>query len=203
MTVNRISLHRIDNAIDGDFAVHQVGKGRSVIEFEIGDLSLLQAELFKSVVGKIPSAIFSFRINVVDIVRMGYPLHCVFPDDCCLAHAERIDKEPCCHCQGCENPAYFQGFGFGLGLFAAAFRAVVSVCHRSYLLSVLFFSICSSFCCQKENLLLTGHPPLPGIAPRSPNSYQVYLKRCRHGEIHPGAAYFIIVEVLLEGESYA
>ena len=206
MSVNLAILYSIDDTVDADLIIHQVGKGGCFFEIKIGYMSRIQIKFFKSVIGKITTA--PFRVYIVDIIiilRMGNLRSChpFFPDDLCrcLAHAERIDKEPCCHGQRREDPAYFQGFGFGL--FAAAFRAVVSVCHRSYLLSVLFFSICSSFCCQKENLLLTGHPPLPGMAPGPLNSYPVYLKRGRHGEIHTGAAYFIIVEVLLEGESYA
>ena len=149
MSVNLAILYSIYNTIDGDLIIHQVGKGGCFFEIKIGYMSRIQIKFFKSVIGKI--AADPFRVYIVDIIiilRMGNLRSChpFFPDDFCrcLAHAERIDKEPCCHGQGCEDPAYFQGFGFGL--FAATFSAVVSVCHRSYLLSVLFFSICSSFC---------------------------------------------------------
>ena len=112
MPVNGSAFHGIDNTVDGDFAVHQIGKGRCITEFEVGNLVLRQIEFFEPVVGKI--AVAPFRIDVVDIpVRSNRRSRSLFPDNGRLAHAERHGKNPCRHGQGCENPAQFQLFGFG------------------------------------------------------------------------------------------
>ena len=114
MAVYRSALHSIDNAIDGYPVVHQVGKGGSGIELEIGNLPCIQSKLLEAVIGKIAGTVFSFRINVVDVIRVVN--HCsVFANNRCrrLAHAERIGKNPCRHGQGCKNPPQFQLFGFG------------------------------------------------------------------------------------------
>ena len=155
MAVNLVVLHGIDNTVDGDLAVHQIGQGGSVAELKVGDMPLIQRKLLEPVVGK--SAAAPFRIDVVDISRTRSDRRSVFPDDCCrrLAYAEGIGKDPCRHGQGCKNPACFQLFGFGMGLFAAPFTAVISVCHPEYLLSGLSFSICSSFCLSKGKSLLS------------------------------------------------
>ena len=157
MAVNLAILHRIDDTVNGDFAVHQVGKGRRITKFEIGNLPLIQAEFLKAVVGKILAYNF-LRINVVNIVRIGNrrSRYSIFPGNRRLAHVKGHGQDSCRHGQGRKDPAHFQGFGFGTGLFAAPSIAVISVCHRSYLLSVFSFSICSSFCLQKEYLLFTG-----------------------------------------------
>ena len=144
MAVNCASLNRVDNTVDLDFIIYQIGKGRCIIELEVGDLVLRQIEFFEPVVGKI--AIAPFRIDVVDIpVRSNRRSRSLFSDNRRLAHAERTGKDPCRHGQGCKNPAQLQLFGFGTRLFTAPLIAVISVCHRKYLLSVLPFSISSSF----------------------------------------------------------
>ena len=114
MAVYRSALHSIDNAIDGDLVIHQVGKGGSGIELEIGNLPCIQSKLLEAVIGKIAGTVFSFRIDVVNIIRMA-DFRSVISDNCCLAHAERTGKDPCRHSQGCENPAHLQLFGFGTG----------------------------------------------------------------------------------------
>ena len=114
MAVYRSALHGIDNAIDGYPVVHQVGKGGSGIELEIGNLPCIQSKLLEAVIGKIAGTVFSFRIDVVNIIRMAN-FRSVLSDNRCLAHAEGHSKDPCRHGQGCENPAHFQLFGFGTG----------------------------------------------------------------------------------------
>ena len=114
MAVYRSALHGIDNAIDGDLVIHQVGKGGSITEFEIGNLARIQGKLLEAVIGKIAGTVFSFRIDVVNIIRMAN-FRSVFPDNRCLAHAERTGKDPCRHGQGCENLAHLQLFSFGTG----------------------------------------------------------------------------------------
>ena len=157
MSVNLAILHRIDDTVDADFAAHKIGKGGRVFELQVRNLPLQQVKFLKAVVGKFV-AYYLFRLNIIDIPLLlnCRPCYSVFPGNRRLAHVKGHGQDPCCHGQGCENSAHFQGFGFGLGLFAAAFSAVVSVCHRSYLLSVLFFSICSSFCLSKGISAVNG-----------------------------------------------
>ena len=114
MAVYRSALHSIDNAIDGYPVVHQVGKGGSGIELEIGNLPCIQSKLLEAVIGKIAGTVFSFRIDVVNIIRMA-DFRSVISDNRCLAHAERTGKDPCRHGQGCENLAHLQLFSFGTG----------------------------------------------------------------------------------------
>ena len=146
MTVDLPALHGIDNTIDGDLAAHQIGKGGSAAEFEVGNMSRVKAERRETVIGKV--RVDLLRIDIVDVASL-----CDFRRVTRilrryrrrLAYTEGIGKDPCRHGQGCQNPAHFQLFGFGMRLFAAPFIAVISVCHRKYLLSVCPFSICSSF----------------------------------------------------------
>ena len=157
MSVNLAILHRIDDTVDADFAAHKIGKGGRVFELQVRNLPLRQVKFLKAVVGKFV-AYYLFRLNIIDIPLLlnCRPCYSVFPGNRRLAHVKGHGQDSCRHGQGRKDPAHFQGFGFGTGLFAAPSIAVISVCHRSYLLSVFSFSICSSFCLQKEYLLFTG-----------------------------------------------
>ena len=112
MTVNLVVPHRVNYAINGDFILHQVGKSGCITKFEVGNLPCIQSKLLEAVIGKIAGTVFSFRIDVVNIIRMA-DFRSVISDNRCLAHAERTGKDPCRHGQGCENPAHLQLFGFG------------------------------------------------------------------------------------------
>ena len=165
MPVNRPAFHGIDNTIDGDLVIHQVGKGGSITEFEIGNLARIQSKLLEAVIGKIAGTVFSFRIDVVNIVRMAN-CRSVFPDNRRLTHTEGIDKHPSRHSQGCKNPAHLQLFGFGTRLFAAPLIAVISVCHMQIPLFVYLFSICSSsWLSRGKSSVIRGSCPCWELSP--------------------------------------
>ena len=178
MPINRSTLHGIDNAVNGDLVIDQIGKGScsssTITEFEVSNMTRIKAKLLESIVSKI-SANYFFWVDIVN--RPGSIENCsAFSDNRRLAHAKRTGKNPCCHSQGCQNPAHFQLFGFGAGLFASPFIAVISVCHMQIPLSVEPF--------------LSVHPSI------------YLLKRSRQGEVYPGAVNLILVKVLFEGEPY-
>ena len=115
MTVNRSAFHCIDNTIDSDLVIDQIGKGSSssstITEFKVGNMPRIQVKLLESIVSKI-SANYFFWVDVVNSPRT-IKNGSVFSCNRRLTNTERIGKYPCRHGQGCKNPAQLQLFGFG------------------------------------------------------------------------------------------
>ena len=153
MAVNGVVSHSIDNTVDVDFILYQIGKSGCITKFEVGNLPPIQSKLLVTFVGKI--AIHFFRVDVINVIfRLNRSS--AFVNNRRLAHAEGIDKHPCRHSQRCKNPAHLQLFGFGTGSFAAPFIAVISVRHMQIPLSVLSSSICLTFWLSKGKSLSPG-----------------------------------------------